>query len=78
MAISRQDNKTRHSEALRDSLEHVLNFLATDDRTELAKAESAAQDAKALAYTRRETVAAKYLANMATSVGSDLFSGLAR
>jgi len=78
MAISRHDNDTRMAESLRDSLEHILNYLATEDNSELDKAIEAAKDAQAQSHTRRETVASKYLANLATVVGRNVFEGLAR
>lgn len=78
MAISRHDNDTRMAESLRDSLEHILNYLATEDNSELDKAIEAAKDAQAQSHTRREELASKYLANLATVVGRNVFEGLAR
>ena len=78
MAISRHDNDTRMAESLRDSLEHILNYLATEDNSELDKAIEAAKDAQAQSHTRRETVASKYLANLAASVSGDIVKRVAR
>ena len=72
------NNQTSHANSLRESLEHVLTYLGTEDKSELDKAKEAAKDAEAQAFTRREYVAAKYMANMAASVDSDVFQGLAR
>ena len=47
METMQQDNKTRFASSCRDALEHILNFLATEDISECAKAESAAKDAAA-------------------------------
>lgn len=76
--LANRSNETRMSESLRDSLEHVLNYLATEDNSELDKAIEAAKDAQAQSHTRREELASKYLANLATVVGRNVFEGLAR
>lgn len=76
--LANRSNETRMSESLRDSLEHVLNYLATEDNSELDKAIEAAKDAQAQSHTRRETVASKYLANLAASVSGDIFKRVAR
>lgn len=55
-------NETRHAQSCRDALEHILNYLATEDVSELQKAHSAALDAKALGATRAEIALAKRLA----------------
>ena len=54
-----QDNETRFASSCRDALEHILNFLATEDISECAKAESASKDAVAQAFSRREWAIAK-------------------
>lgn len=76
--LANRRNETRMAESLRDSLEHILNYLATEDNSELDKAIEAAKDAQAQSHIRRETVASKYLANLAASVSGDIFKRVAR
>lgn len=68
--------ETRHAKSCREALEHILNYLAIVDDSELRKAESAAKDAAALAYTRREWVVAKRLENMAIQIASSNLAGI--
>ena len=70
-------NKTKHAESLRESLEHLLTYFATEDDSHRKKALEAAKDAQAFAYTRRESVAARKLALLAAGIDSTIYAGLA-
>ena len=69
-----QDNDTRFANSCRDALEHILNFLATEDISECAKAESASKDAVAQAFSRREWAIAKRLEIWSKQISSPMLT----
>lgn len=71
-------SKTAFAVSIRESVEHILNYLESASHSELLKSESAALDAQALAYTRRELLFAKKLGVAARNIGSPIHEGLAK
>ena len=66
--MMRRDNDSRMAICVREGVEHMLNFLATEDNSELNFAVEAFKDAQALAHTRKETKLISVLSRQAISM----------
>jgi len=67
--------KTQYEKSIRQSFDHVLNYLATEDNSELDKALSACMDAQAQSYTRREALVSRKVASLIATLPAQMYRG---
>ncbi|AVD99676.1 hypothetical protein HWB51_gp058 [Mycobacterium phage Cuke] len=66
---TQQLNNTRFADAVRDGVEHMLNFFATEDLSELSRAESILMTARVQTQTNQERLYVQRLITLNTRTG---------